>query len=433
MSDLITQAQIAVDREDWSTLVNLLQLGLFTPTPPADGATALADWLPLAMTALAEGDFQVQWEVAKLFPNFGKVAIAPLVELLQDDTAELEARWYAARILGELNDVAAIAALVTQLNTSTDDDLSAVVAEALANLGSAGIEALTTLLPAPATRHFALKALAQIHQPAIIEPVLMVVADPAPAMRVLALETLSTFDDPRLPAVFMQAVKDPAAAVRRVAIASLGAHPDWVINGDRLSCLTECLWDLNLGVCRQTALTLGKIGNETAVPALKRVLLAQNTPPDLQGDVILALSWIGDSTAFKALQAGLPPHNLELTGAVLKTAISQLGRWSDPARHASIVQTFSRIVERSSEPELRLAIATALGELKHPAGLEPLIQLLADADPVVRLHAIVALQQVDPEMAYSRLTGLQASPVLSESLRDGVIVALREWNAQLPR
>lgn len=432
MSDFITQAQIAVDREDWSTLINLLQMGLFTPTTPADGATALADWLPLAMTALAEGDFQVQWEVAKLFPSFGQAAIAPLVELLQDDTAELEARWYAARILGELNDVAAIAALVTQLNTSTDEDLSAVVAEALANLGAAGIEALTRLLPTPATRQFALKALAQIHQPAIIEPILTVVADPDPAIRVLALETLSTFDDPRLPAVFLQAVEDPAAAVRRVAIASLAAHAQWVINGNWLSSLTECLWDLNLGVCRQAALTFGKIGNEAAVPALKRVLLAQNTPPELQGDVILALSWIGDPTALKALQESLPPHTPELTGAVLKTAISQLGRWSDPARHASIVQTFNSTLERSTEPGLRLAIATALGELKHPAGLEPLIQLLADADPAVRLHAIVALQQVDPEMAYARLTGLQASPELSESLRDGVIVALREWNAQLP-
>jgi HEAT repeat protein len=426
MTDLIIPAQVAVEQEDWSTLVSILhQVLLESPMPPGD-------WLRLALQVLQAGDFQAQWEVAKLLPSFGKATIAPLIAVLQDDTAELEARWYAARILGEMNDVTAIQALVTQMQ-SPADDLSEVVATALANLGPTGVEALTELLQDSTIRPLALKALTQIHQPVIIAPLLSVIKDVDPTSRVIALEALSAFDDPRLPDVFIQAVKDPVAPVRRAAIAGFGARADWVVERNLTPLLVDCLWDLNLGVCRQAALTLGKVGGEAALPGLKRALMAQSTPTDLHADILLALSWIGSPPALQCLLDCLPPHTAHLSPEALPDAISLLGRWQDVTQHARIVQSFVTALEGLPQPSMRQAIAAALGELKHPDGLDPLIQLLGDSDAGVRLHAIAALQQVDAPLAYTRLTQLQSGQELSESLRDGVIVALREWNAQLPR
>lgn len=432
MFDSLSQAQAAAAQEDWSTLVSILHRLCLSPPEPTSQLDVSAELLSLALTVLEAGDFQAQWEVAKVFPSFGRAAIAPLITLLQDDTAELEARWYAARILGELHDTVAIQALVEQLQATEDEDLKDVVAEALANLGPVAITALTELLAAEPTRSLALKALAQIHQPATVTPLLLVIDDPDPAIRSLALEALSSFDDPRLPEVFVRAVKDPAAQVRRAAIAGLGRHRDWLASGQRVTALVNCLWDLNLGVCQQAALALGKIGTEEAVPFLKRALAAQNTPLALQLDVILALSWIGSESALSSLQGCLPPHGAPVAIPVVQEVVTRLGRWSEPTLYPRIVQSLEAVLQSGADSLLRRTIATALGELKHPNGLDPLIQLLADPDATVRLHAIVALQQLDPVAAYTRLTQLQSSQDLSASLRDGVIVALREWKAQLP-
>ncbi|NJP08137.1 MAG: HEAT repeat domain-containing protein [Leptolyngbyaceae cyanobacterium RU_5_1] len=74
-----------------------------------------------------------------------------------------------------------------------------------------------------------------------------------------------------------------------------------------------------------------------------------------------------------------------------------------------------------------------MGQLQQSAALEPLIQLLADEDAGVRLHAIAALKTLDPHAAYQRLQVLQSRPDLPEALRQGVAIALTEWQIEWPQ
>src|SRR3712207_8445144 len=54
--------------------------------------TDLEQVLNLALDVLDAGDFQERWEVAKVFPKLGAIAIAPLLEILEDEDADLELR-----------------------------------------------------------------------------------------------------------------------------------------------------------------------------------------------------------------------------------------------------------------------------------------------------------------------------------------------------
>jgi HEAT repeat protein len=433
MSDLITQAQAAATQANWSAVALLLHRFLVEAEPNAAQASS-SQLLNLAIQVLQAGDFQEQWEVAKVFPLIGQPAIAPLMTLLEDDTAELEARWFAARILGNLNDPVAIIALVNQLQTSEDEDLSQMVAEALANLGTPAIAALTHLLDAPDTRQFAVQALAQIRQVETVSPLLSVAQDENPAVRAIAIEALSSFHDPRISDVLVAAVTDPVAAVRKVAIASLGARTDLGQRPDLVNVLADQLWDINLSVCQQAALTLGKLKQDEAVPLLFRALVAQ-TPLPLQLDLVRALSWIGTRPALESLQSCLQVYPASLSLPIYQEILLMLGRWETAELKAIAAQILANTLTSGSaiilESALRRTLATALGELKHPATLEPLIQLLADADAGVRLHAIAALRALNPTTVYTYLEELQSRPNLPEHLRAGIDIAFNEWKTEL--
>ncbi|MBF2026108.1 MAG: HEAT repeat domain-containing protein [Oscillatoriales cyanobacterium C42_A2020_001] len=436
MSDLISQAQAAADCGNWARVTDLLQHILLS-----DDALLLEGGngevlLHLALQVLRAGDFHEQWEVAKVFSSFGVAAIAPLIALLQDEEADLEAQWFAARILGDSNHPTAIRALVEQLKASDDEDLSQMLAEALANLGTPAIAALAELLAAAETRLFALQALAQIRHPETIPPLLSVVHDPQPTIRAIAIEALSSFRDPRTPDVFIQALTDPAAAVRKAAIAALSVRTDLREALELVTQLANCLWDVDLSVCQQAALALGRLGSDAAIPPLVRILTSANTPIPLQQDTVRALSWLGTSNALETLKQWLFAEATPYPREVQSEVIAALGRWSQPELQLiaaeALVHTLT-VPSVVNDTALRQAIATALGTLKQPSTLEPLIQLLADDDAGVRLHVIAALKSIDPKTAYARLEEMQTNQELSDNLRAGIAVALSEWQTELPR
>lgn len=437
MTDLTLQAQVAAQHDDWSTVTLLLQRLLLADTAPTLEVSQDAALLDLALQVLALGDFQSQWEVAKVFSRFGSAAIAPLIDLLQDDLAELESRWFAARILGDLNDPVAIRALVEQLHHSDDEDLSRVVAEALANLGTSAIAALTELLTSTDTRRFAVQALAQIHQSDIVTPLLSVVNDPDAEIRTSAISALSSFHHAQITPVLVAALHDSAATVRRTAIAGLSVRPDLLESWNLVDQLAQCLWDLNPSVCQQAALALGKLGQDAAVPALERALIADHTPLPLRLDIVRALSWIGTQQALTSLQHSLTATPAKFVEPVYQEIITLMGRWSEPSLQAIASQILIDVLTTHEMGQLsvnlRRTLAIALGELKQPEALEPLLQLLADSDSGVQLHAIAALKQLDADAAYARLATLSSNQTLPENLRKGIIVALREWETELPR
>lgn len=429
MSHWLDQAREAANQSNWAQLVECLQ-GQLQRQPVTQMTEAESEALiAFGLNVLESGDFQERWEVAKVLPAFGDAAIAPLTTLIQDEQAASESRWFAARILGTLNDPAAIQVLAALLQDE-DEELSAIAADALANLGATTIPVLTSLLEQENTRLLAVQALAQIHAPEVIPPLLTVLQDPQPAARTLAIEALSSFQHLHIATALVPALKDPAASVRRAALSGLSSYPELAESLSLVDRLAESLWDINLSVCQQAALALGRLGLEAGITPLMQVVRSPHTPLALRRDSIRALGWIGSQTALTALQS-LLLDNFDYPIEIDQEIVETLGHWSNPALQAiaaqGLLESLATTERIRHSPQLRQSIALMLGHLKQPQALEPLIQLLADQDDRVRLHAIIALKTLDAPTAYQRLTGLQTNQDVSQELRQGVAIALQEW------
>ena len=430
MVNWVSQIQNLAQQGNWSAVAQALQQHHQTSDWTQLSVDEMAALIGLAIAVLKLGDFQECWDVAKVFPGFGEAAISPLITLVKDESEEPETRWFAVRLLSDAKHPAAIQALVELLN-SEEDDLREMASEALASFGTRAIASLTDLLNNSETRALAVQALAQIRHSATIAPLLTVVQDDDPVIRAMTIEALGSFHDSQVPPILIQALTDPAASVRRAAIAGLAVRTDLTDAFSLVDLLVDRLWDLNIGVCQQAAIALGRIGADAAVDALSRAIAAANTPKPLQIEIVRALARIGTPTAFNALQNLLEPSR-QATQVDQEIAIA-LGQWTDPALKSAAAQVLTQSLAKfAQDPPIQQAIALALGQLQQPFTIEPLIQLLASQDAGVRLHTIAALKQIQPQQTHQQLAALQASQDISPELRHGIAIALQEWQIELP-
>jgi len=376
---------------------------------------------------LVAGDFQERWDIAKVFSKLGEKAIAPLLEILEDEDAEEELRWYAARILGEFNHPVVINALVELLKSSESEELTATAAAALGNLGSPAVADLTSLLAQEETRLLAVRSLSYIRHSETIAPLLSVVQDPQITVRTAAIEALSSFHDSRIPPVLLNALDDIAAPVRREAVTGLSFRPDLREELDLVNRLLPRLYDFNLDVCAAAAIALGRLGTDAAANALYQVLKSPLTPVALQIEIVRALGRVATQTGLGYLRQAL--NQLESV-TLWQEIVTVLGRVEQPltTRAAEILIEMLKSGHPATQHQnVKQAIALSLGQLGEIQALAPLIQLLAAPDAGVRLHAIAALKQLAPEVAYRQLEQLATNQALASDLKQGIVIALSEW------
>lgn len=429
MSNALEHAEAALQQGNWLLLHQCLQQLLVDRTPEQLSDCTAARFLDLAIAVLESGDFQDRWDMAKLLPAFGDRTIAPLIDLLQDDAADLEARWFAARILGGYSHPDVVKALMDLLQTAASEELSSMAAESLANLGTAALAGLSDLLAQDDTRLFAVRSLAHIRRSETIVPLLTVVNDPNPTVRAIALEALGSFHDPRVPPVLVNALHDLNAPVRQVAVEGLGFRHDLSLQLDLVGLLSERLRDLDLAVCQQAAIALGRLGTDAAADALLAVLRSPQTPTPLQIEIVWAFARVGNAIALESLQQALYLFEQSASLQLYQAIITVVGQWEAVAlklQAAQILRDALTTTITTAQPALRQAIAIGLGALGQLTALETLIQLLADEEMSVRLHAIAALKALDAQTARQRLEQL-AHGDLPEALKQGVAIALREW------
>jgi HEAT repeat protein len=145
----------------------------------------------------------------------------------------------------------------------------------------------------------------------------------------------------------------------------------------------------------------------------------------LQIAIVRALGWQPTAESLGYLQQALsftpPPVRLEI--------VRVMGRLSTPDLAALAAASLQSLLVPAldSDPDLKQAVALSLGELGEPQSIPVLIQLLADPDLGVRLHAIAALKKLDAETARAQLQVLSQRDDLSPDLRQGIAVALQEW------
>ena len=420
--NLLKQAQAARSLGNWSSVIQCLQqLILGEEGEQGEQGEQLLD---LAIDVLVYGDFQERWEIAKVFPKLGH-AIAPLLEILEDEDAEEEVRWYAARILGEFNQPSVINALVELLKTSESEELTAMAAAALGSIGSSAVAALAELLAESETRLLAVRSLSHIRRSETIIPLLSVVQDPQIAVRAAAIEALSSFHDSQIPPVLLNALDDIAAAVRREAVTGLSFRSDLREELDLVNRLGSRLYDFNLDVCNAAAIALGRLGTDNAASALYQVL-NPNTPVSLQLEIIRALGRVGTISGLEYLHSAL--NQLESV-TLWQEIVAVLGRVEQPltTRAAEILVEILSDHPATQHENVKQVIAVSLGQLGEIQALDSLIQLLATTDAGVRLHAIAALKQLAPEVAYQQLQQLAINEAIAPELKQGVAIALAEW------
>ncbi|MEG5140620.1 MULTISPECIES: HEAT repeat domain-containing protein [unclassified Microcoleus] len=453
MSNIVEQAQAAADRQNWPLLVECLQQVTAKGSQQPE-QHILEQAVSLAIAALELGDFQDRWEIAKVLPNLGNGAIAPLIALLEDEDADTEPRWFAARILGKFDRPEVIPALVKLIENS-EEELSQIAAETLANFGTTAIESLATLLQQEDSRQFATAALAQIRRPEIIAPLLSVVKDSQVAVRVAAIEALSSFHDSRIPPILVGALTDVATSVRKEAVRALGVRAYLDAELDLVKLLKPLLWDIRLEVCQEAAIAIGRLKTDAAAAALFELLRSPTTPVQLQIETVRALGWIETPASLGYLQTALIGRsainanfgeltntnqllttdenlqNYNIESAVCQEVVTVLGRVEKPELKAKAAEIAIDLLE-SNHPavqsvEIKQSLALALGQLGDMRALDVLIQLLADADNSVRLHSLSALKQLDTGKVRQKLAGLVKQESLEPGLKQGIAIALQEW------
>ena len=423
MLKIIEQATIAAEQENWSDVNRCLQQ---LPLPLEE--TDLPKVINLALTVLKAADFQQQWEVAKLLPKLGQGAIVPLIEILKDEEADLEVRWFSGRILGEFDHPIVIITLVQLLQTSEDEDLLEMAAQALANIGTSAVESLSDLLADEQSRLLAVRALAYIRRPETIEPLLRVVDDPDPEIRAIAIEALSSFHNNRIPPILIKALKDTATTVRKEAVTGLGFRADQLETLDLVAEIKPLLYDLNGQVCQQAAIALGRLGTDQAGDALFRVLKSAATPVWLKIEIVRVLGWTKTPLALEYLQEGLrwsPPEVcLEITTVLGRVSSLELKSLATEI----LIEFLNSEQNAAQQPPMKQALAQSLGELGQTIAIDSLLFLAADAERTVSLHAIAALKKFrDLEQ---KLQQCLADDTLSPTLKQGAAIALAEFSVK---
>lgn len=429
INQLLVQAQAAYDAADWSSLIQYLQqliLGVDSEHPEIIKNREYL--LRLALSILEIGDFQQRWEITKVLTHLGNIAIPPLIDILENEDADEELRWYAARTLGEFQHPEAIAPLIELLKTDEDEELKAIAARALGQMGTVAIAALSELLLDEDTRLLAVRSLCCIRQPETVTPLLSVIQDPQAAIRAAAIEALSSFHDKRVPPVLLNALDDVAATVRRAAVLGLGFRPDLRQGLDLVTRLQPKLYDFNLEVCCAAVVSLSRMGGDDAAKYLFDLLISPQTLIKLQLETIRALSWVETPSSLEYLQT---VFNQITSETLWQEIVTVLGRVQKPQLTTPAAEILLQIL-RSQHPvteiaNVKSAIALSLGQLGKIQAIEPLISLLADSNASVRLHAIAALKNLDREAAHQKLQQLANNATLTPDLQQGIAIALAEW------
>jgi HEAT repeat protein len=379
----LDRAKTAADNGNWSIAIDQLQhLSI-------DQIAHNEIVLEIAVQVLIQGDFDQQWEIAKIIPKLGNIAIQPLLDLLNDTDIDLEDRWVVARILGEFDQPQVVISLIELIQQQEDLELTEIATSALTKIGLPAISALTDLLATP-DRQIAIVILAQIRHSSTIEPLIQVINDSNPQLRSLVVEALGSFHDARIPPLLITKLTDVAATVRKAAVIALSLRSDLAAELDLSQQLRLLLFDLNLAVCQAAALGLARLPDQANIKALAAVLLSPQTPTELQSSVILALGWIGTIPAIDSLILALP----NLAPSLVPEIVIAIGKTEQEQIYASqvLVNHLQRL--DPSAAIIKQEIATALGNLGNQDIVPDLVQLLDDPDDRVKLYAMNAISKL---------------------------------------
>ncbi len=349
--------------------------------------------LELALKVLELGNFEEKWAIAKILTKYGDEVITPLKEVILDEKANVEHRWYGLKILSQIKNPEIILIVTELLTTTQEEDLLLLATQTLASQGKQSINFLSQLLENPSSRLLATKALAQIPSSEVIPPLLSIVNDQDSTTRATAIAVLRNFDTPEIKSVMINALKDYASSVRKEALIALGLKLKFSEDIELIQLISPLLQDINLSVAQQGAISLSRCGHPLAIEALDKVLHCANTPEALKITIVRSLAWIATSDSLQCLEKSMYIYDSSITLEI----ITVLGRVTKPSFKNQAVAILSNFWESKSpklaRPEILQALCYSLKQLNATTTIPILQGIETNTNPQVRFHAQSALKQ----------------------------------------
>jgi HEAT repeat protein len=428
-ADRTTDLKTAIVQGHWVQVCRLAEQGLLSQT------LLESEILNALLQALEWGDFQVRWDVSKILPKLGDIAIEPLLDLLQEDLLQEdseELQWFVVRALGAWDSDRVLQALFGVLK-SGHPELQSMAATVLAQYGDRVLALLQTAPQPPIlgepeiSKLWAARILANIRTIGTVELLLVLAMDADPEVGCTAIEALMSFQDDRIAKVLMHSLQSIHSSIRKTAVEAIGFCQGLTID-QRIDLLTPLLVDLNLSVCTKTAASLGRLGDRAAEPLLT-TLNSSPLPYELEIELVRSLLRIASPTALLGL-FDLAQQSIPLRHELLRS----LGRVRDVKVKTICVRYLIDLMQTSLTLADRKLAVTALGHLEQPAAIDCLIAQLITPDLSLRLHILQALQQIDrtlehPIVRTKILQQLQdiSNSKTSNSWRSGLEFAIVEW------
>ncbi len=171
----------------------------------------------------------------------------------------------------------------------------------VAELGADGVAPLLEMLnhAAPEKQLAAVKALSEISDPRIPRLMLEALSKPNNMVRIVALETLARLADPSTYEAVQNLFQDQASNIRAAAVATAIRYGDKRVLPPLLPLLRDISWEVRLEAVK----ALGRVGDETAVEGLCRAL--QDQDHDVRENAAHALGKLGDPRSIQPLVLAL--------------------------------------------------------------------------------------------------------------------------------
>ncbi len=282
---------------------------------------------PAAIAALAralkeDSDARVREAAAGALGEIDDTRAVPhLVEALRaEKVSKVRARIIDA--LQELDDPRAAPAIVPSLKDASVEVRRSAVS-ALEELEDATVVgALQALVRDPdvEVRRRLASALGSFEEAGTIETIITLTRDADAEVRAQAVGALDDLEDARVAPALVAALADRNPEVRERAASALG-NVEGMRSAPRQ--LIDALGDADADVRRAAASSLGNIGDEAAVPALKRLI--GSTDVETRRAVVEALKEIGGAEAVESLLGLLKDSDAEIR----RTAAEALGKRRD--------------------------------------------------------------------------------------------------------
>ncbi|HUS64898.1 MAG TPA: HEAT repeat domain-containing protein [Kofleriaceae bacterium] len=356
---------------------------------------------PYLLKALRDPDVRVRSAAGRILARAKVVEAVPIVIPWLAE-ADKDGQQAAAEILGELGDASAVPALVRSLS-DPDAQVRVRVVTALGHIG--GEPVVVPLInrledDKAEVRQAAVEQLAASGDRRAVIPLVGLFDDASVEVRAAAISAVGRLGDRAALPALLRLLRDSNDVIRQEAVAALGnleAH-------EATETLTALLGTGTEGLKRKVAFALGQIAGAASSGQAGRdatfALVEALGNGQMRAAATEALSAAG-----KAAVPALVAHLEGKLDGDPATAVIILRDLGDPRATPVLVAELDR--GRLS----RELVLEALGKIGDGRALVPVLGLLADKDPAVRLAAMKALEPLIGK-------GSRAADVLGDMLDD---------------